>query len=100
MNSRLEGRLRKYKLPKSQALLPLFEAIVNSIDSLMDIPQLEKFIKIYTIREDILRDKSYEDSIGKIKNFYGNFGVMIKSYAYILTMGRDGLKKASQMATG
>lgn len=69
MNSSLEGRLRKYKLPKSQALLPLFEAIVNSIDSLMDIPQLEKFIKIYTIREDILRDKSDEDSIGKIIGF-------------------------------
>ena len=43
-------------------------------------------------------DYDRKDSIGKIKNFYGNFGVMIKSYAYILTMGRDGLKKASQMA--
>lgn len=37
-------------------------------------------------------------SIGKIKSFYGNFGVMVKAYAYICTMGAEGLKKASQMA--
>ncbi len=39
-----------------------------------------------------------ENSIGKIKNFYGNFGVLVKAYSYILTMGYDGLKEASTMA--
>lgn len=38
------------------------------------------------------------NSIGKIKNFYGNFGVLVKAYTYILTMGKEGLKAASQMA--
>lgn len=38
------------------------------------------------------------ESIGKIKNFYGNFGVLIKAYGYILSMGGEGLKKASEMA--
>ncbi|MDF2840196.1 MAG: hypothetical protein K0Q99_968 [Clostridia bacterium] len=37
-------------------------------------------------------------SIGKIKGFYGNFGVIVRAYAYVLTMGADGLKKASEMA--
>lgn len=37
-------------------------------------------------------------SIGRIKSFYGNFGVMVKAYSYVLTMGADGLKKASEMA--
>lgn len=37
-------------------------------------------------------------SIGKIKNFYGNFGVLVKAYSYILTMGSNGLKEASQIA--
>lgn len=37
-------------------------------------------------------------SIGKIKNFYGNYGVCVKAYAYILTMGAEGLKKASENA--
>ena len=38
------------------------------------------------------------DSIGKIKNYYGNVGIIIRAYTYILEMGRDGLKKASEMA--
>jgi glycine dehydrogenase subunit 2 len=37
-------------------------------------------------------------SIGKIKSFYGNFTVAVKTYAYILSMGPDGLKRASEMA--
>lgn len=37
-------------------------------------------------------------SIGKIKNFYGNFGVCVKAYAYILSMGAEGLKTASETA--
>lgn len=58
----------------------------------LPVPIVEKVDEEYVLNYD------KKDSIGKIKNFYGNFGVMIKSYAYILTMGRDGLKKASEMA--
>jgi glycine dehydrogenase subunit 2 len=38
------------------------------------------------------------DSIGKMRAFYGNFGVILKAYAYILSMGPEGLKRASEMA--
>jgi glycine dehydrogenase subunit 2 len=41
-------------------------------------------------------DRPY--SIGKVKSFYGNFGVMLKAYTYILSMGAEGLKKASEFA--
>jgi glycine dehydrogenase subunit 2 len=37
-------------------------------------------------------------SIGKVKSFYGNFGVMIKAFSYLLTMGAEGLKEASEIA--
>ncbi|MFL0248575.1 aminomethyl-transferring glycine dehydrogenase subunit GcvPB [Candidatus Clostridium stratigraminis] len=37
-------------------------------------------------------------SIGRVKSFYGNFGILVRAYTYILTMGNDGLKKASEMA--
>jgi glycine dehydrogenase subunit 2 len=33
-------------------------------------------------------------SIGKVKNFYGNFGVIVKAYAYIKSLGAEGLKEA------
>ncbi|NLT21089.1 MAG: aminomethyl-transferring glycine dehydrogenase subunit GcvPB [Syntrophomonadaceae bacterium] len=37
-------------------------------------------------------------SIGKVKNFYGNFGVIIKAYTYIKSLGAEGLKEAGQHA--
>ena len=37
-------------------------------------------------------------SIGKIRSFYGNFGVLVRAYAYILSMGAEGLKNASLLA--
>lgn len=37
-------------------------------------------------------------SIGSVRGFYGNFGVMVRAYAYILSLGADGLKEVSDMA--
>lgn len=37
-------------------------------------------------------------SIGRVKSFYGNFGVNVRAYAYILSMGPDGLKEVSENA--
>lgn len=37
-------------------------------------------------------------SIGKVKAFYGNFGVYVKAYAYILSLGAQGLRAASEAA--
>ena len=37
-------------------------------------------------------------SIGRIAPFYGNFGVILKAYAYILLLGKEGLVKAGEGA--
>ena len=37
-------------------------------------------------------------SIGRVAGFYGNVGVLVRAYAYLLTMGRDGLRAASDRA--
>ena len=37
-------------------------------------------------------------SIGRTANFFGNFGVMVKAYAYIIMLGREGLIQASEQA--
>lgn len=39
-----------------------------------------------------------DDSIGKVTSFYGNFGVFVKALAYIVTLGGEGLKEASETA--
>ncbi|MET0972875.1 MAG: aminomethyl-transferring glycine dehydrogenase subunit GcvPB [Thermoleophilaceae bacterium] len=37
-------------------------------------------------------------SIGKLRGFQGNFGVFVRTYAYICSLGGDGLKDVSQVA--
>lgn len=37
-------------------------------------------------------------TIGRVRAFFGNFGVLVRAYTYMLTMGRDGLKQASRDA--
>jgi len=37
-------------------------------------------------------------SIGRIKAFWGNFGIILRAYVYILTLGAEGLKRVGQIA--
>src|SRR5688572_15843707 len=43
-------------------------------------------------------DFDYPQSIGRVKAFYGNYGMMLRALAYILTHGRDGLREATEAA--
>ena len=43
-------------------------------------------------------DYERQHSIGKIKSFYGNFGVVVKAFAYIRSLGADGLREVSEIA--
>lgn len=43
-------------------------------------------------------DYDRPQTIGKVKGFYGNYGILVRAYTYILAMGRDGLKEVSEMA--
>ena len=58
----------------------------------LPIPVIEKRGEVYSLNYD------RPQSIGKMRAFYGNFGVLVRAYAYILSMGAEGLKKVSQMA--
>ncbi len=58
----------------------------------LPVPRVAKKDNKFTL------DYNHPDSIGKIKNYYGNFGVILRAYVYMLTMGRDGLKAASTNA--
>jgi glycine dehydrogenase subunit 2 len=39
-----------------------------------------------------------EKSIGRVKAFYGNFGVLVRAYTYIRMLGAPGLRAVSEMA--
>jgi len=40
----------------------------------------------------------YPDSIGYIASFYGNFALLLRAYAYILLLGKEGLQAVSNHA--
>jgi glycine dehydrogenase subunit 2 len=50
--------------------------------------------------EDETYDLDYDrpKSIGRLRGFHGNYGCFVRSYAYICSLGGDGLKDASEAA--
>jgi glycine dehydrogenase subunit 2 len=65
--------------------------------------KLVKYLPISLVGEG--QDGSYfldygrPKSIGYIAPFYGNFSVILRAYAYILTLGREGLRRVAENAT-
>ncbi len=65
---------------------------------------LEPFLPIPRIRtpkspdDDYSLDYQRPQSIGRIKAFYGNFGMLVRAYTYIREMGAAGLSKATDLA--
>jgi len=43
-------------------------------------------------------DYDRPQSIGRVKPFYGNFGINVRAYTYIRTMGHEGLKEVTENA--
>jgi glycine dehydrogenase subunit 2 len=65
--------------------------------------KLVKYLPISLVRErpdgSYFLDYDQPASIGYIAPFYGNFGVILRAYAYILALGREGLRRAADNAT-
>lgn len=62
------------------------------------IPFLPK--PIVSKREDgtFYWDYDRPQSIGRVKAFYGNFGILVRAYTYIRTYGPEGLRRVSELA--
>ena len=43
-------------------------------------------------------DQDRPDSIGQVHGFYGNFGVLVRAFAYVFGHGREGLREAGERA--
>jgi glycine dehydrogenase subunit 2 len=67
-------------------------AVTKDLVAFLPIPRVEKQLDTFRFVTDC------PDSIGRMHTFYGHFGVMIKAYAYILSMGAQGLLDASRLA--
>lgn len=58
----------------------------------LPVPTVEFKADKYSFNYDV------PNSIGKVKNFYGNFGVFLKAYTYLKAIGHEGIKDACEQA--
>ena len=61
------------------------------------IPYLPKPVLVKT-EEGYQFDNNRPHSIGRVKPYYGNFGINVRAYTYIRSMGPDGLKAVTENA--
>lgn len=64
------------------------------------VEKLKDYLPVPTVAfdgENYYRNYNLKNSVGSVKGFYGNFGVLVRAYAYILMIG-DNLKEASENA--
>lgn len=66
--------------------------VKNVLEPFLPIPRVAK------VGSEFKLDYNRPKTIGRIKAFPGNFGVLLRAYTYIRELGPNGLKKVSQMA--
>jgi len=64
----------------------------NALVDFLPVPRIVKTDDSYRWSEN------FPDSIGRVRTFYGNFNVIVKAYAYIRSLGAEGLKSTTEMA--
>jgi glycine dehydrogenase subunit 2 len=64
----------------------------KELSSYLPIPMVVKRGESFELMTDAPR------SIGRIRSFLGNFGMMVRAWAYIRSLGPEGLKMASEYA--
>ena len=66
--------------------------VTEELAPFLPVPRVIKTDQGYDLEMD------EADSIGRVHGFFGNVSVLIRAYSYILSMGPDNLRKASQLA--
>lgn len=66
--------------------------VKSMLEPYLPIPRLVRAGEQYVWSE------AFPQSIGRVRSFYGNFGILVRAYAYILALGSDGLTQATRMA--
>ena len=76
---------------------PRVKKVVVNYDLPEDGPtEWEGFIIDWGTASDI---NNSNKPLGSVGNFFGNFGVMLKAYAYILSLGSENIKQVGPLAT-
>jgi len=66
--------------------------VLKHLEPFLPAPRVSLQNGRYRLLED------FPESIGKLHAFYGNVGVLVRAYSYIMSLGAKNLKKVSQLA--
>ncbi len=66
--------------------------VVEKLSEFLPVPRIIKNKETY----ELCYDRA--NSIGQLHSFYGNFLVLVRAYCYILSLGKEGLKRMSKIA--
>jgi glycine dehydrogenase subunit 2 len=67
-------------------------AVKNHLAEFLPLPRIVKLGDRFALQDECAK------SIGRVRSFFGNFGVLVRAYAYVLSLGGDGLEEATRMA--
>ena len=67
-------------------------AVTQHLERFLPMPRLRKRASGWEF------DENRPDSIGRLRSFHGNFGMLVRAYTYILALGGDRLCDASRLA--
>jgi len=73
-------------------------AVSDRIEPFLPVPQVVRTEGANGTGPAFDLDHDRPKSIGKLRGFQGNFGVFVRSYAYICSLGAEGLREASETA--
>jgi glycine dehydrogenase subunit 2 len=73
-------------------------AVSDRIEPFLPRPQVVELPSDNGTERRFALDHERPKSIGRLRGFHGNFGVFVRSYAYICSVGADGLRDVSETA--
>jgi glycine dehydrogenase subunit 2 len=73
-------------------------AVSDRIEPYLPVPRIVRTEGANGARPGFDLDYDAPKSIGRLRGFQGNFGVFVRSYAYIRSLGGDGLREATESA--
>jgi glycine dehydrogenase subunit 2 len=67
-------------------------AVKEGLSEYLPVPRIVKQNDKFELLEDCPK------SIGRVRSFFGNFGILVRAYTYIVSLGGEGLEESSRMA--
>jgi glycine cleavage system P protein (glycine dehydrogenase) subunit 2 len=67
-------------------------AVTRALSEFLPVPRIIKDGDRFELQEHCPK------SVGRVRSFFGNFGILVRAYSYIMALGGDGLEDATQMA--